>query len=158
MLRQKKFEQKIAHRMNKEMSTPFVYEKTTDRRKSNSYLHKYEYLDREKPIASITDSPIKGSVSARVAQVQPPPDKLPYKEPFPPPLLASEEHNKDKNLIRRLSKKSDVGTPEKKGDMETIDDDRLHDIHNANGMFSCFCSVCFGASKKLVRNTLHKMP
>lgn len=131
----------------------------SDRRISNSYLHQYDFIDREKPIQSITDSPIKGSVSARVAHVQPPPDKLPFNPPFPPPFLPPQK-SKEKKSNRRLSNEATPSEWSAEHDeKETkIDDDRLHDIHNANGMFSCFCSVCFGASKKSVGNTLHVMP
>jgi hypothetical protein len=57
--------------------------------------------------------------------------------------------------MRRLSKKD--ATPSK---VKILDenDERLHDIHNANGLFSCFCSVCFKSSKPVNGNTLHKMP
>ena len=57
-------------------------------------------------------------------------------------VQAETAHN-SKNLVRRLSRKETDTRPMPKLDEN---DERLHEIHNAGGMFSCFCSVCYAAS------------
>ena len=49
------------------------------------------------------------------------------------------------------------GKKQKKTEREK--EEEMHDVHVANGMFSCFCPICFQASKPGINHrTIHKMP
>ena len=138
MERQQLFERKAAYYIKQGRRTqPFVAKRGDSGPGLNELLQSYDLLDRDEPVRCRADSPVK-NMSAYVHSTNNQ-DNVPVLVYGP-----SELYRATKVETASAPRK---GSAQRRRPAKQVEVDHnaevLHDVHNANGWFSCFCSVCY---------------
>jgi hypothetical protein len=137
MERQQLFERKAAYYIKQTRRTQaFVTKKADDGPGLNQLLQSYDLLDRDEPVKCTADSPVKNMSAYKHSTNNQ--DNVPVLVYAPSELKVETAGAPRKGSAQRRRTKH----------VEAYDDmdhnaEVLHDVHNANGWFSCFCSVCY---------------
>ena len=133
MERQQLFERKAAYYIKQTRRTQaFVTKRVDDGPGLNQLLQSYDLLDRDHPVRCTADSPVKNMSAYKHSTNQ---DNVPILVYAPNELKVETAGAPRKGSAQRRRTAKHV----------EVDDNAevLHDVHNANGWFSCFCSVCY---------------
>lgn len=132
MERQQLFERKAAYYIKQNRRTqPFVPKRKESGTGLNQLLQSYDLLDRDEPVRCTADSPVRNMSAYKHSTNQ---DNVPILVYTPSELKVEAASAPRKGSLQRRGTTKPV----------EVDDNAevLHDVHNANGWFSCFCSVC----------------